>query len=116
MLEKLAGFFMKYAKRTKSVVLIHVWQEENMQKLSCKKWRVQKYPGVAVSKNIKRRHWTNIVPRFRACAIVPYNPEDVPKEAYLPHSLHSVTYLMNIDINKVIMDNTCSKSTDNNFK
>ena len=34
MIEKLVTF-MKYAKLTKSVILIRAWQEENMQKLSC---------------------------------------------------------------------------------
>ena len=58
------------------------------------------YPGVTVSKNnfcgLLKKAWdksfttNNITSVFRACEIIRYNPEAIPKEAYLPNSLHSI--------------------------
>ena len=36
----------------------------------------------------------NIKSEFRACGIYPFNPTELPGDAYLPNSVYTVSYLM----------------------
>lgn len=71
------------------------------------------FPGTVVSRSnfctLLNKSWgkamtaENIQSGFRACGIFPFNPSEVPADAYLPNSVYSVTQLLE---NRELLDTT----------
>ena len=65
---------------------------------------MNQYPGIMASKSnfcgLFKKEWTkavsqrNIVAGFKACGIIPYSPETIPQEAFMPNSIYTLHELV----------------------